>query len=606
MDHHFDLVIRNGTVFDGTGSEPRDGDVAISGARIVEVGTVSGTGTEEIDAKGMIVTPGFVDLHTHYDAQVTWSSEITPSSWNGVTTAMIGNCGVGFAPCKPEQRDMLVKLMEGVEDIPEVVLTEGLPWNWESFEDYLDALEARPYDLDVVTQVPHAALRVFVMGQRGSDREPATADDRARMATLAAAGVKAGAQGFSTSRTINHKTLDGRHIPTLKADEAELTEIAQALAKAGSGWLQVISDFDEPEEEMALLRRLVERSRRPMSITILQRDNKPEEWRRLMARIAEAQQAGLPMMGQVLTRPTGIMLGFEISQNPFIGRPSWKEIEALPFPEKMQRLVQPEFRARLISETIEDETLLRRVTKWERIFPLCDPPDYEPPAERSVAAMAAREGKQPAEVAYDLLLEKGGKSILYRPLSNYTYGTLDTVHDMMSHPNTLIGLGDGGAHVGILSDASAITYMLTHWTRDRRRGARLPLPWAIKRLTSDNARAIGLNDRGIIRRGAKADINVIDYDRLNVHAPEVVYDLPGRGRRLIQRTEGYLATLVSGQVVTREGQTTGSLPGRLVRGAQVAPAGPARRQLQELALELQELYAELPALVRRILVHRRG
>src|SRR5262245_48132972 len=567
MDHRFDLVIRNGTVFDGTGAEPRDADVAISGARIVEVGTVCGSGSEEIDAKGMIVTPGFVDLHTHYDAQVTWSSEITPSSWNGVTTAMIGNCGVGFAPCKPEQRDMLVKLMEGVEDIPEVVLTEGLPWNWESFEDYLDALEARPYDLDVVTQVPHAALRVFVMGQRGSDREPATADDRARMAALAAAGVKAGAQGFSTSRTINHKTLDGRHIPTLKADEAELTEIAQALAKAGSGWLQVISDFDEPEEEMALLRRLVERSRRPMSITILQRDNKPEEWRRLMARIAEAQQAGLPMMGQVLTRPTGIMLGFEISQNPFIGRPSWKEIEALPFPEKMQRLVQPEFRARLISETIEDETLLRRVTKWERIFPLCDPP-----AERSVAAIAAREGRKPAEVAYDLLLEKGGKTILYRPLSNYTYGTLDTVHDMMSHPNTLIGLGDGGAHVGILSDASAITYMLTHWTRDRRRGARLPLPWAIKRLTSDNARAIGLNDRGIIRRGAKADINVIDYDRLNVHAPEVVYDLPGRGRRLIQRTEGYLATLVSGQVVTREGQTTGSLPGRLVRGAQAAPA----------------------------------
>jgi N-acyl-D-aspartate/D-glutamate deacylase len=324
MDHHFDLIIRNGTIFDGTGSEPRDGDVAISGARIVEVGTVSGTGTEEIDAKGMIVTPGFVDLHTHYDAQVTWSSEITPSSWNGVTTAMIGNCGVGFAPCKPEQRDMLVKLMEGVEDIPEVVLTQGLPWNWESFEEYLDVLEARPYDLDVVTQVPHAALRVFVMGQRGSDREPATADDRARMGALAAAGVKAGALGFSTSRTINHKTLDGRHIPTLKADEAELTEIAQGLAKAGSGWLQVISDFDEPEEEMALLRRLVERSRRPMSITILQRDNKPEEWRRLMACIAEAQKAGLPMMGQVLTRPTGIMLGFEISQNPFVGRPSWK------------------------------------------------------------------------------------------------------------------------------------------------------------------------------------------------------------------------------------------------------------------------------------------
>jgi N-acyl-D-aspartate/D-glutamate deacylase len=575
MDQRFDLVIRGGTVFDGTGSEPRDADVAISDRRIVEIGKFSGSGVEELDAKGTIVTPGFIDIHTHYDAQVTWSSEITPSSWNGVTTAVVGNCGVGFAPCKPEQRDMLVKLMEGVEDIPEVVLTEGLPWNWESFEDYLDALDARHFDLDVVTQVPHAALRVFVMGQRGADREPATPEDRVRMAALAAAGVKAGALGFSTSRTINHKTLDGRHIPTLKADEAELAAIAQALAKVGKGWLQVISDFDDPEKEMALLRRLVERSGRPLSITILQRDNKPEEWRRLMARVAEAQKAGLPMMGQVLTRPTGIMLGFEISQNPFVGRPSWREVEALPFPERMKRLAQPEFRARLLAETVQDETLSRRVTRWERIFPLGDPPDYEPPAEASIAAMAAQQGRKPAEVAYDLLLANGGKSILYRPLSNYTYGTLDTVHDMMCHPNTLIGLGDGGAHVGILCDASAITYMLTHWTRDRRRGARVPLSWAIKRLTSDNARAIGLNDRGVLRCGAKADMNVIDYDRLNLHAPEVVYDLPAGGRRLIQRVDGYVATLVSGKIVMREGQPTGALPGRLVRGSQVAGTGQA-------------------------------
>ena len=572
MNARFDLVIRSGTVFDGTGDASYEADIAISGGRIVEVGKVSGHGTEELDAKGKIVTPGFVDLHTHYDAQVTWSSEITPSSWNGVTTALIGNCGVGFAPCKTEQRDILVKLMEGVEDIPEIVLTEGLPWTWESFDDYLDTLGARSYDLDVVTQVPHAALRVFVMGRRGANREPATAGDRARMATLAAAGVKAGALGFSTSRTINHKTLDGRHIPTLKADESELAEIALALATVRAGWLQVISDFDEPEEELALLRRLVERSGRPMSITILQRDNKPEEWRRLMDRIAASQKAGLPIMGQVLTRPTGIMLGFEISQNPFLGRPSWKQVEALPFADKMRRLAEPEFRARLISESVQDEALSRRVTKWERIFPLGNPPDYEPPAENSIAAMAAREGKQPAEVAYRLLLENGGKAILYRPLSNYTYGTLDTVYDMMRHPNTLIGLGDGGAHVSILSDASAITYMLTHWTRDRTRGARVPLPWAIKRLTSDNARAIGLNDRGVIRRGAKADLNVIDYDRLNIHAPEVVYDLPSGGRRLIQRTDGYVATLVSGQVVTREGRATGNLPGRLVRGPQSGPA----------------------------------
>ncbi len=567
MAARYDLVIRNGTVFDGSGSDGREGDVAISGGRIAAVGRVTDAGREEIDAKGRIVTPGFVDLHTHYDAQVTWSSRIDPSSWNGVTTAVIGNCGVGFAPCLPEQRDMLVKLMEGVEDIPEVVLTEGLPWNWQSFEDYLDALAARRFDLDIVTQVPHAALRVFVMGQRGADREPATPDDRARMAALAASGIRAGALGFSTSRTINHKTLDGRHIPTLKADESELAEIAIALAKEGAGWLQVISDFDEPDEEMALLRRLVEKSRRPMSITILQRDNKPEEWRRLMSKVSDAQKAGLPMLGQVLTRPTGIMLGFEISQNPFMGRPSWKEIDALPFAAKMQRLVQPEFRARLISETIEDATLMRRVTKWDRIFPLGDPPDYEPPAERSVAARAARDGRNPAEVAYDLLLEKGGKAILYRPLSNYTYGTLDTVHDMMCHPHTLIGLGDGGAHVGVICDASAITYMLTHWTRDRTRGPKLPLGWAVKRLTSDNARAIGLNDRGVIRPGAKADLNVIDYARLSVGAPEVIYDLPSKGRRLVQRTEGYDATIVGGEVVYREGLATGALPGRLVRGA---------------------------------------
>jgi N-acyl-D-aspartate/D-glutamate deacylase len=572
MDSRFDVVIRNGTVFDGRGGAPRDADVAIAAGRIVEVGRVSASGAEEIDARGMMVTPGFVDLHTHYDAQVTWSSEITPSSWNGVTTAVIGNCGVGFAPCRPEQRDMLVKLMEGVEDIPEVVLTEGLPWNWETFEDYLDALGKRPYDLDVVTQVPHAALRVYVMGQRGADREPATAEDRARMAALAGAGIKAGALGFSTSRTINHRTRDGRHIPTLKADETELTEIALGLAGSGAGWLQVISDFDEPEEEMALLRRLVARSGRPLSVTILQRDNRPEEWRRLMRRIVEAQVAGLPMMGQVLTRPTGILLGFEISQNPFLGRPSWKEIEALPFAVRMARLVDPGLRARLVAETVADEALARRVTKWERIFALGDPPDYEPPAERSVAAIAAREGRKPAEVAYDLLLEKGGKAILYRPLSNYTYGTLDTVHDMMCHEHTLVGLGDGGAHVGILCDASAVTYMLTHWTRDRTRGARVPLAWAVKRLTSDNARAIGLDDRGVIRRGAKADINVIDYGRLAVRAPEVVYDLPGGGRRLIQRTDGYVATLVSGQIVTREGAATGALPGRLVRGPQPGPA----------------------------------
>lgn len=564
------LVIRGGTLFDGTGGDPYEADLSVSGGRIEAIGADLPKGDEEVDASGLMVTPGFVDLHTHYDAQVTWSNRITPSSWNGVTTAMIGNCGVGFAPCLPHQRDMLVKLMEGVEDIPEVVLTDGLPWNWETFEDYLDALDAREYDLDVVTQVPHAALRVYVMGQRGVDREPANAEDRAKMAALAAAGMRAGALGFSTSRTLNHKTLAGESIPTLNAEEAELVEIAGALREVGSGWMQVISDFDDSDAEFAMLRRIATRSGLPMSITILQRDRNPEWWRDVMGQVADANADGIRMMGQVLSRPTGIMLGFEISQNPFVTKPAWREVANLPFAEKIAVLRQPDFRARLIAEPHESEKLAQRVARWERIFPLGDPPNYEPSPEQSIAAMAQQAGREPAELVYDLLLENGGKTILYRPLSNYTYFNLDTVGDMMRHPNTLIGLGDGGAHVGVLCDASAISYLLTHWTRDRTRGERVPLPWAIKRLTGDNATAIGLRDRGYLKPGLRADINLIDYDRLRLRPPQVVYDLPSGGRRLIQKTDGYAATLVAGQPVYRDGEATGALPGRLVRGARRA------------------------------------
>ncbi len=566
------LVIRGGTVVDGTGGTPFEADVAIRGDKIVAVGKNLPKGDQELDARGRLVTPGWVDVHTHYDAQVTWGSQISPSSWNGVTTVLIGNCGVGFAPCVPEQRDMLVKLMEGVEDIPEVVLTEGLPWNWQTFPEFLDALDARRYDLDVATQVPHAAVRVYVMGQRGADREPATELERLRMGQLAAEGIKAGALGFSTSRTIAHKTLAGDFTPTLRAAEAELAAVARAMRGAGAGWFQVISDFDEPEEEFGMLRRLVEASGRPMTFSLLQREQRPKLWRELLDQVAEVNASGHVMKAQVMGRPIGVMLGFEISQNPFIGRPSWSEIRDLPFAARLAKLRTPEFRARLLAEETADPSQRHRLNTWEKIFPLNDPPDYEPGPDQSVAARAAREGRDPQDVVYDMLLQKDGKAILYRPIINYADGTLDTVKLMMEDPNTLLGLGDGGAHVSIICDASTMTTTLTHWARDRSRGERLPLEWVVRRLSRDNAFALGLGDRGVLAPGYKADVNVIDFDRLMAHAPEVLYDLPSGGRRLVQRTEGYDATIVSGAIVYRNGEATGALPGRLIRGAKSVEA----------------------------------
>lgn len=566
------LVIRNGTIVDGTGGSPRVADVAIAGDRIVEIGRVAERGASEIDAGGLVVTPGFVDLHTHYDAQVTWAEHITPSSCQGVTTVLTGNCGVGFAPCQPGNRHRLVELMEGVEDIPEVVLTEGLPWNWESFPDYLDSLAARRFDVDVATQVPHAALRVHVMGDRGVAREPATEADSAAMARLAAEGIQAGALGFSTSRTLNHQTLAGESIPTLTAAEDELATIATAIGATGAGWLQVIADFDEQlPAEFAMLRRLAATSRRPMTMTVLERDAKPEEWRRLLEGIAAANADGITMTGQVLTRPTGILLGFEISQHPFVDCPSYAPIAGLPFAQRIVALRDPELRRRLVAEAAQPSGLRRRVRTWDRIFPFGDPPDYEPAAERSIGAEARRRGLDPAALAYDRMLEDDGRTILYRPLSNYVHGDLGTVREMMQHPNTLLGLGDGGAHVGVLCDASMFTFALTHWTRDRAEG-RFPLEWMVRRLTRDNARAVGLHDRGVLAPGYRADVNVIDYDRLRLRVPEVVYDLPSGGRRLMQRADGYLATIVAGQPVWRDGTPTGALPGRLVRGAQALPA----------------------------------
>ena len=559
------LVIRNGTIVDGSGGDPYEADLAIADGKISAIGKDIPKGAEEIDARGKLVTPGFVDVHTHYDAQVTWSERLSPSSWNGATTVMLGNCGVGFAPCHEDQHDMLINLMEGVEDIPEVVLSEGLPWNWHSFPDYLDALSARRYDADITAQVPHAALRVYVMGERGANREPATEQDRRRMAELTAEGLRAGALGFSTSRTLNHKSADGKHIPTLRAEEAELTAIAHAMRDTGIGWMQIVSDFQDQAGEIGLFRRMAKESRRPITISLLQQDGRPDGWRELMAEIDEANEEGLRITAQVRSRPTSVLLGFELSQNPFSGRPSYKKIAHLPFPERLAILRQPEFRARVLSEAFEGDRRGRRVERWDRMFPLSDPPDYEPKAEASVAARAAREGRAPEEVAYDLLLERDGREMLYLPVTNYAAGNLDVVREMIAAPNSLIGLGDGGAHVGIMCDATATSYTLTHWTRDRGRGALFPVSWAIKRLSADNAHAIGLTDRGVLKPGLKADINIIDYDAMRLRAPEIVYDLPAGGKRLVQRTDGFDATIVAGAVVYRNGEATGALPGRLVR-----------------------------------------
>jgi N-acyl-D-amino-acid deacylase len=557
------LIIRGGTLVDGTGATPFEADLVLAEGRIAAIGrnlTVP-RGTPEIDARGHLVTPGFVDIHTHYDAQATWTSEILSSSLHGVTTALLGNCGVGFAPCRPESRDMLVKLMEGVEDLPEVVLTEGLPWNWESFPEYLNALEARPYDMDIATQVPHAALRVHVMGRRGFEREPATAEDRAEMARLAREGIAVGALGFSTSRAIAHKTLAGEPTPTLGAAEIELAEIAAGL---GGGWMQLISDFDDPaEEEWERLMRIARIAKRPMTFSLLQRESRPDFWRWILQQVSAANAEGIQVTGQVMGRPVGLMFGWELSQHPFLTRAGFREVAHLPIGERVAALRDPGRRVRILAEAT-DPALRARLNNYARIYKLT--PDYEPPPEASVLEQAKRLGRDPEDLCYDWMLEEEGRAILNRPLLNYADGNLDAIREMVTHPHTLIGLGDGGAHVGYICDASAPTHMLTHWARDRARGGRLPVEFVVKRLAADNAQALGLHDRGRLAVGLRADINVVDFDKLAIERPNMRYDLPAGGKRLVQGARGYRATLCAGEIVHEHGMATGALPGRLIRG----------------------------------------
>ena len=569
-DH--ECVIRGGHVVDGSGAPGKTADIAITGGRISEVGKVSGRGAEEIDAKDLLVTPGFVDIHTHYDGQATWGNALDPSSLHGVTTAVMGNCGVGFAPCREQDHDRLIRLMEGVEDIPFPVLAEGLPWNWESFPDYLGALSEAEYDIDLAAQLPHAALRVYVMGERGANREPATEEDIAEMRTLAKAAVVAGALGFSTSRTLNHRTSDGQPTPTLTASEAELSGIALGLKEAGRGVLQFVSDFDDPEKEAAMLRRIVEVSGRPLSVSLAQSDRAPEGWRMLLGAIERAAADGLPMRAQVGPRPVGVLLGLELTLNPFSGHPVYQTIADQPFDARLAALRDTGFRARLLADEPDAnnpfvKSLLRQFGK---LFVLGDPPDYEPTADKTVAAIAKARGQSEEEVALDLMLENDGRGMLYLPFLNYANGTLDPCREMLLSDATLPGLSDGGAHVGMICDGSFPTTLLTHWTRDRSRGERLPLEMIVRQQSHDTANWIGLKDRGLIAPGYRADLNIIDYDNLRLHAPTIQHDLPAGGRRLMQRASGYVATLVAGEVIYRDGKPTGAKPGRLVRGAKAA------------------------------------
>lgn len=570
----YDLVIRKGTVADGTGDDLRQADVAVKDGKIAAVGKITESGREEIDAAGMLVTPGFVDIHTHYDGQATWSSELSPSSGHGVTTAVMGNCGVGFAPCRPEDHNRLIRLMEGVEDIPGPVLAEGLKWNWESFPDYLQALEERGHDIDFAAQLPHGALRVYVMGERGANREPATPEDIAAMAKIAEEAARAGAIGFSTSRTLNHRTSDGSPTPTLTAEEDELVGIALGLKRAGRGVLQVVSDFADPVREFAMIRRMMTESGRPLSLSLAQNEKAPEGWRYLLSEVERASGEGLPIKAQVCGRPVGVLLGLELTLNPFSAHPSFREIAHLPLEAKVEKMRDPAFKKKLLSEEpASDDPFMRSVlANLHKMYTLDEIPNYEQEPERSIGAQAQAQGAEPLALAYDHLLTDGGHAMLYFPFLNYAQNSLEPSYQMMLHKDTVLGLGDGGAHVGMICDGSFSTHMLTHWTRDRSRGERLSVPWVVKAHSQDTAAAVGLLDRGLLKPGYKADINIIDYGNLKLFRPQVAYDLPAGGRRLVQRAEGYEATIVSGEVIQRGGKAMGATPGKLLRGAQGAPA----------------------------------
>lgn len=566
----FDLIIRNGVIVDGSGKPAFTGDVAVSGGKIAAVGKVEGSAKQEIDADGKLVTPGFVDIHTHFDGQATWENRMSPSSNHGVTTVLMGNCGVGFAPCRPHQRDMLVKLMEGVEDIPEVVMVDGLPWNWETFPDYLDALEKRELDVDVATQVPHSAVRIFVMGERAARHEPPTAEDLEQMRALVKEAIEAGAFGVTTSRNMMHRTRAGELAPSLYSEFDELCALMDGLVEANAGVFQMIpAPSNDAGEEFALLRGLAEHGKRPVSFTLLDVPNQPGPgWRAMLRGLEQARQDGLQMRGQVAPRPVGMFYGLDLSLHAFSSHPSYKAIAALPLAERVAKMRDPQFRAQLLSESPEDSNpvtlalidAFRATSEWED-----GRPNYEPDRASRMEARAQAAGLSLQEYAYDRLLQDDGRRMFYLPAANYTEGNLSAVREMLGHPDTVMALADGGAHYGLICDSSFPTYFLQRWARDAAEHERIELPKAIAELTSKTAATVGLTDRGLLAPGMKADINVIDFDRLQLRVPEIVYDLPAGGKRMLQKVDGIVATIVNGRITYRNGEHTGELPGRLVR-----------------------------------------
>ena len=565
----YDLIIRGGTIHDGTGAAPLAADIAIKDGLIAAIGAISGDVGEVIDAAGKIVTPGFVDVHTHFDGQVTWDSRLAPSSGHGVTTAVMGNCGVGFAPCRPEQRGALVKLMEGVEDIPEVVMIEGLPWNWETFPEYLDALAERHLDIDVAAQVPHSALRIYVMGERAVRKEAPTADDLTQMRGLVAEGIRAGAFGVTTSRNVMHRTRAGDLAPSLYSDVDELCALADGLADAQGGVFQIIPAPAEPaEDEFPLLRKIAEHSGRPVSFTLLEVPGQAGAgWRHHLEGLTQAAADGLTIRGQVAPRPVGMFFGLDLSLHQFSSHPSYKTIADLPLAQRVAKMREPAFRTQLLAEQPEDTnpTTLMLIAAFRGAYQWGEVPNYEPQREDRVDERAKAAQRDLAEYAYDALLADDGRTVFYLPAANYTEGNLDAVREMLGHPSTVMALADGGAHYGLICDASFPTFYLQRWVRDASDAERIELPQAIAELTSRPAALIGMTDRGRIAVGMKADLNVIDLAGLKLHVPTIEYDLPAGGKRMQQKTDGIAVTIVSGQVTYRNGQHTGALPGRLVR-----------------------------------------